>query len=415
MTEQPFYLDMLFFAVAAAFFAMLSVNGRSRAVGRWLLLPPLSAVGLYAVAGRWNGAADLVNVLSAPQRLSVLTAMGLALLLVTYRIWTRPLWALLILAAMLVASVAACWSPLFRERATEPDNIPVTMMIFSLAFVLWIALRRAAVNDAHLDRGQPIPDADPEDRVTTWPNLVFLELIALVICTVGLIVWSILIRAPLEPPADPTHSPNPAKAPWYFVGLQELLVYFDPWIAGALVPALIVIGLCALPYLDRNPEGNGSYTLTRRGPAVTIFVGAWVLLWVVPIVIGAFLRGPNWSLFGPFETPDPLRPPPMTYANFSERAWGFLGAPGMADLDGSGRMLFRELPGIAFLTVYAVGTAWAVKTTLFKRAYAQMGFTRFAIMTVLLLAMGLLPIKMLLRWLLEVQYIVALTEWSFNI
>jgi len=415
MAEQPVYIDVIFLAAGVAFFALLAAGRRAPAIRWWLPLPPFLAIVSLAVAGRWSGATGFVNALAAPQRLSVLAAMVLAGVLYTYGAWTRPRWAALLLAVMAGAYAAACWSGPFRVRAVEPDNIPITLLIFGLAFVLWIALRRSAINDAHLERGEPLPDADPEERVTTWPHLVFLELIALVICTAGLIVWSILVRAPLEPPADPTISPNPAKAPWYFVGVQELLVYFDPWIAGVVVPVLIVLGLCALPYLDRNRQGEGYYTVARRPAAVAIFLAGFVLLWVMPIVIGAFLRGPNWSLFGPFETPDPLRTPSVTNVNLSQRVWGWFGAPGMAGLDGTGGMLLREMPGIVLLSGYAVVTAWALKAKVFKQASAQMGFTRYAILAVLLLAMGLVPIKMLLRWLLDIQYIVAFTEWSLNV
>ena len=78
-----------------------------------------------------------------------------------------------------------------------------------------------------------------------------------------MIVWSILLKAPLEEPANPTDSPNPSKAPWYFLGLQEMLVYFDPWLAGVVLPSLIIVGLMAIPYIDTNPKGNGYFTFQR--------------------------------------------------------------------------------------------------------------------------------------------------------
>ena len=70
-----------------------------------------------------------------------------------------------------------------------------------------------------------------------------------------MLIWSIGLPAPLEQPANPAESPNPAKAPWYFLGLQEMLVYFDPWYAGVVLPTFIIIGLMAIPYLDRDPNG----------------------------------------------------------------------------------------------------------------------------------------------------------------
>ena len=95
-----------------------------------------------------------------------------------------------------------------------------------------------------------------EDELPTWPYLVRKEFLAAIVCTIILIVWSILFDAPLEELSDPTVTPNPAKAPWYFLGLQEMLVYFDPWIAGVAFPMLIIIGLMAIPYIDINPKGN---------------------------------------------------------------------------------------------------------------------------------------------------------------
>src|SRR5512140_2650093 len=93
--------------------------------------------------------------------------------------------------------------------------------------------------------------------VHAWPYLVRIEVLAAIAMLLGVLVWSILVDAPLQAPANPGITPSPAKAPWYFLGLQELLVYFDPWIAGVLLPGLIVFGLMALPYIDKNPRGNG--------------------------------------------------------------------------------------------------------------------------------------------------------------
>ena len=104
-------------------------------------------------------------------------------------------------------------------------------------------------------------DLDVKDNeLQTWPYLVRKEFLAAIIMMIILMVWSILLDAPLEEPSDPSISPNPAKAPWYFLGLQEMLVYFDPWIAGVVFPSLIVVGLMAIPYIDINPKGNGYYT-----------------------------------------------------------------------------------------------------------------------------------------------------------
>ena len=88
-----------------------------------------------------------------------------------------------------------------------------------------------------------------EDEIHTWPYLVRKEFLAVIIITIILMVWSITLDAPLEEPSVPTMTPNPAKAPWYFLGLQEMLVYFDPWIAGVIFPTFIIMGLMAIPYI----------------------------------------------------------------------------------------------------------------------------------------------------------------------
>ena len=114
-----------------------------------------------------------------------------------------------------------------------------------------------------------------------WPDLVYTELISLILCSVVLIVWSIVLKAPLEQPANRSVTPNPSKAPWYFLGLQEMLVYFDPWLAGVVLPGLIIVGLIAIPYIDKNPKGNGYYTFNERKAEITIFLFGFVILWVV--------------------------------------------------------------------------------------------------------------------------------------
>ena len=85
-------------------------------------------------------------------------------------------------------------------------------------------------------------------------------------------MWSITIDAPLEEPANPTRTPNPSKAPWYFLGLQEMLVYFDPWHAGVVLPTLIIVGLMVIPFIDINPKGNGYYCFKDRKCEILTFI-----------------------------------------------------------------------------------------------------------------------------------------------
>ncbi len=120
-----------------------------------------------------------------------------------------------------------------------------------------------------------------DDKVHTWPHLVRSEFLCAIFVTMLLIVWSLLVDAPLEEPANPTRTPNPSKAPWYFLGLQEMLVFFDPWHAGVVLPSFIIVGLMAIPYLDINPAGNGYYAYeSRKFELITFFVG-FHILWEV--------------------------------------------------------------------------------------------------------------------------------------
>src|SRR5258705_2199322 len=105
-----------------------------------------------------------------------------------------------------------------------------------------------------------LPAADLPDKVHTWPYLVRGEFIAGCVLLLVLLVWSITVDAPMEEPANPTKTPNPSKAPWYFLGLQEMLVYFDPWIAGVVLPSLIIVGLMVIPYVDINPTTTTTST-----------------------------------------------------------------------------------------------------------------------------------------------------------
>jgi len=144
-----------------------------------------------------------------------------------------------------------------------------------------------------------------EEKVHVWPYLVRLEFLCALFVTIGLTVWSIVIDAPLEEAANPTKTPNPSKAPWYFLGLQDILVYFDPWFAGVVAPVLIIVGLMLIPYLDINPKGNGYYTYHERKVAIWVYSFGFLVLWIALIIMGVFLRGPGWNLFMPWQYWDP--------------------------------------------------------------------------------------------------------------
>ena len=124
----------------------------------------------------------------------------------------------------------------FADLVLAPDSVPIAGMVCLLAFFLWLAARQAVENDRRLDWASRRGNRTYADKALVWPDLVYIELIAMVLLATLLIVWSLLAAAPLEQPANPGMTPNPAKAPWYFVGLQELLVFSDAWLVGVVAP-----------------------------------------------------------------------------------------------------------------------------------------------------------------------------------
>ena len=211
------------------------------------------------------------------------------------------------------------WRQLW-EIVSVPDNVPIVALLFLAPFYVWYGLRQAFATDRLI--GQL--EADPalakthhrkvfpwktgwDREVHVWPYLMRMEFLVAIILTVILTIWSITLNAPLEEPANPNLTMNPAKAPWYFLGLQEMLVYFDPWIAGVIMPTLIIVGLMAIPYFDVNPLGNGYYTYRQRRFAIWTFLFGFLGLWVTMIVIGTFIRGPGWMWFWPTQTWDHTR------------------------------------------------------------------------------------------------------------
>src|SRR5271169_5968783 len=144
-----------------------------------------------------------------------------------------------------------------------------------------------------------------EDKLHTWPFLIRSEFLMAIAVTVLLTIWSITIDAPLEEPANTTRTPNPSKAPWYFLGLQEMLVFFDPWYAGVVLPSFIIVGLMLIPFLDINPKGNGYYTFKERRFEILTFLLGFQVLWIAFIIIGTSFRGPGWNWFWPGQVWDP--------------------------------------------------------------------------------------------------------------
>ncbi|MBI3999932.1 MAG: cytochrome C [Candidatus Omnitrophica bacterium] len=272
-------------------------------------------------------------------------------------------------------------------------------------------MRKAVLNDERLKEGKPpIEKEETDQKVLVFPYLIFIEFVVALFYAIMLVVWALALKAPLEDPANPSISPNPSKAPWYFLGLQELLVYFDPWIAGVLLPTLIVIGLCAIPYLDRNPKGSGYFSFRQRRVWVWGFLFCFWMLWIVLIIFGTFLRGPNWNFFGPFEVWDVHKVVPLLNVNLSE----FIFVKGL----GQGlpkQWYIREAFGFLILFLYFLVPPAAAAVTFSKKAFEEMGVVRYVVASFLILVVIAVPIKMYLRWAFNLKYIVAIPEFFFNI
>ena len=194
---------------------------------------------------------------------------------------------------------------LAKPEAAAPVPVPVTVEIeqpvavqASAALATGDALPRRFTIQG-LVRGPFVKVGKlDEDTVFSWPNLLIAELVVLLVTIIGVMAVSILFNAPLEHPVNVMHPPNPAKAPWYFLGLQEQVSYSAFW-GGVGVPAIELLLLALVPYIDRSKAGVGRWFARERVWANTLFL-TFVLINVVLIVIGTFFRGANWSFVSPF-------------------------------------------------------------------------------------------------------------------
>ena len=359
---------------------------------------------------------EIINAITAPYFL--ITAAAILLLVsLKYpdRFYTSKSGGI-VFACMFAFLGISILDPNFRLIVTKPDNVPIVGMLFLVPFFTWFALREAVRNDQRIAEGKPLVEQEETaDKVLTWPDLVYTELICMVVLTVVLIGWSMALQAPLEEPANPSSSPNPSKAPWYFLGLQEMLVYFDPWLAGVVFPGLIIVGLMAIPYIDTNPKGNGYFTLRERRWEITTFLFGFLILWILLVILGTFLRGPNWNFFGPYEFWDIHKLEALVNVNLSEYIW-VKGLPWLGYNGGLPKNAFlREIFGFIVVLGYFLLIPPFLAKKWFKGFYPTLGPVRFHVMTFLLLAMAALPIKMVLRWLFNLKYIIGIPEYFFNI
>jgi hypothetical protein len=390
--------------------------------GVFVILSPLAASANPGMMPQLpEGVRDTVNRLTSPTMYSLGTSGLLVFFFIFRRFFTRPLVAWTILNAVLLVMGMAMTDPNFAAIVTKPDNVPIVSMVFLLGFFTWLAAYKAVQNDERTARGEiPLEKLDDE-KVLVWPDLVYTELICMVALTALLLIWAIALKAPLEEPASRVKTPNPSKAPWYFLGLQEMLVYFDPWYAGVVLPSLVIFGLMAIPYMDFNKKGNGYYTIAERKFSYLVFQFGFLELWVTLIVLGTFLRGPNWNIFGPFEAWDAHKVDVLNNVNLSQYFWiNWLGKSlptgpsGGTFLQQIPYILLRESPGIIAVLAYFIVLPPLMAVTVFRKFFVKMGFLRYMLMSNLLLLMMTLPIKMVLRWTVNMKYIIAIPEYFLN-
>jgi len=309
------------------------------------------------------------------------------------------------------------WAQIW-EIASEPDNVPIVALLFLVPFYAWYGFRQAFANDRLVTQLEANPQiakthhrkvqpwkAGWEREIHVWPFLLRIEFLAAIVVTLILMIWSITLNAPLEEPANPTLTMNPAKAPWYFLGLQEMLVYFDPWMAGVVLPSLILVGLMAIPYLDANPLGNGYYTFKQRKFAILAFCFGFLVLWLSMVVIGTFIRGPGWIWFWPGQTWDHNRV--VFEANRD--------LPDIFHITSAlGKGIFGAIVVGLYVFLTAIGFHKLFTLNIFNRKiYKRMSLIQYLTLQFFLITMMLLPVKIFLRLVLRIKY-VWITPW-FNI
>jgi hypothetical protein len=244
--------------------------------------------------------------------------------------------------------------------------------------------------------GSPKP---PEETVFTWPHLVYVEFLAMLASTIVLMVLCLISGAPLEESASTDTTPNPMKAPWYFLGLQELLVFFDPWLAGVALPGLIIVGLMVVPFIDVNPKGIGQYNYRDRKFAVLTF-SFGLALWYIFIVIGVYMRGLDWQWYWPWDN----------WLLHKEAS-----AVALIDLEiifmqkfGIAQSIANLLTYVFTFVFYAVG--FSIPFLFYRRFYDSLGFVRYNVMMAFFMTMMLVPFKVMLRLVFSIKYML-ITPW----
>ncbi len=188
-------------------------------------------------------------------------------------------------AAPVMAAAASVTTPV-REAPLPTGNVPTAKKGGDDKHRLLALVPPEGIQRVEREQG---------DRVNVWPHLLIEEFVAMFILLATVTVFSTFINAPLRELANPNLTPNPSKAPWYFLGLQELLRYFHPMIAGITIPTFILVGLAAVPYVDRNPSTKPG----DRKIAITLMTILF-MFGAVLTIIGSFFRGPGYNWVWPW-------------------------------------------------------------------------------------------------------------------
>jgi len=373
---------------------------------------------------------SIVDSFAQPTWFFGLAVAGFTAMVMLREWWVKPTVAWVLLNASLLFLALSLTDYDFRQIVGKPDNVPIVSMLFILGFFTWLFFKQAVENDRRREEGRPLIEEENSEKILVWPDLVYSEMLCMILLTVVLVLWGVALQAPLEEPASSVKTPNPSKAPWYFLGLQEMLVYYDPWLAGVVFPTMILVGLMAIPYIDFNKLGNGYYTFNERKFAIVTFMFGFLPMWVAMIILGTFLRGPNWNFFGIYEYWDVHKLEALNNVNLSELIWIDLLGAGMPSVTLAGvfpaflpellvdslLILIRESPGFIVVGIYlGVGPFFLVMVPYFRKFFDRMGFIRFMVFAQLLLFMAALPLKMVLRWGFNLKYIIAIPEWFFNV
>jgi hypothetical protein len=389
----------------------------------FLMMGGIALGGSVAVLSLGQGMRDFFDLLMGPVVYSVGTLVVLSLVFVARKFFVKPIVAWSVFNLSLLLMGLSLTDADFASIVTKADNVPIVAMVYLLGFFTWLAASKAVRNDERTARGEEPLEKLDDEKVLVWPDLVYTELICMVAITAILLVWGIGLQAPLEEPASSVKTPNPSKAPWYFLGLQEMLVYYDPWMAGVVLPSMVIAGLMAIPYIDFNKRGSGYYTINERKFAYLTFQLGFLVMWVTLIVMGTFLRGPNWNFFGFYETWDPHKVEALNNVDLSEFFWvRGLGLARPKAPDGSSLLVTifyigkREFLGIFLVLFYfAFGPpAMVLYSKGLRKMYGQMGFLRFMVLSNLMLWMALLPIKMVTRWAFNMKYFISIPEYFLN-